>query len=164
MDVTEALFDSWDRQCRIVTAVALRIDDTNRHAKPSLDSMTIEDHVLHICKVRRYWLTKVSPDHGAELSAKFNEELAAREHGLPTLVKLLELSTAAVRHGVQARLALGDEPVGGYAHPVHFLQHMIWHEGWHIGLIFLGLRIAGQEPPMEWEVANVWGEWRTETD
>jgi hypothetical protein len=39
---------------------------------------------------------------------------------------------------------------------------MIWHEGWHVGLIFLALRLAGEEPKQEWEEANVWGEWRIE--
>ena len=38
----------------------------------------------------------------------------------------------------------------------------IWHDGWHVGLIFLGLRLNGQEPPEEWEEPNVWGQWRTE--
>lgn len=39
---------------------------------------------------------------------------------------------------------------------------MIWHEGWHVWLIFLGLRLAEQEPPQEWEEEKVWGEGRTE--
>ena len=40
---------------------------------------------------------------------------------------------------------------------------MVWHDGWHVGLIFLALRLNGQEPPEEWEEPNVWGQWRTET-
>jgi hypothetical protein len=40
---------------------------------------------------------------------------------------------------------------------------MVWHDGWHVGLIFLALRLNGQEPREEWEEPNVWGLWRTES-
>ena len=30
-------------------------------------------------------------------------------------------------------------------------------------IVFLALRLNGQEPPEEWEEPNVWGQWRTET-
>lgn len=59
-------------------------------------------------------------------------------------------------------LGKGVTQFGWYDNPVLFIQHMVWHEGWHIGLIFLALRLAGQEIPEEWEETKVWGEWRTE--
>ena len=31
-----------------------------------------------------------------------------------------------------------------YDHPLLFLQHMIWHEGYHHGQIKLALKAAGQ--------------------
>lgn len=68
-----------------------------------------------------------------------------------------------MRQGIES----GGAPLEGenarYDNPVLLLQHMIWHDGWHVGLIFLALRLNGQEPPEEWEEPNVWGQWRTET-
>ena len=63
---------------------------------------------------------------------------------------------------MEQSLTDGKEKVGFYDNPVLFLQHMIWHEGWHVGLIILGLRLSGEEPPEEWEENHIWGEWRTE--
>jgi len=74
----------------------------------------------------------------------------------------LSASAAAIRAAVSDCLTEGTGPIGGYDHPILFLQHIIWHEGWHVGLISLGLRNASQEPTDVWEEENIWSEWRTE--
>ncbi|RYF13944.1 MAG: DinB family protein [Oxalobacteraceae bacterium] len=161
VNITEALLESWDRQCRIVTAVASRVDETNRDVKPSEDGWPLYHQLAHIHLVRRYWLSQVAPELGSALGESYSDGWQTPITDLDAIKALLEESAKAVREGVRQSLEKG-EPVGGYDHPVLFLQHMIWHEGWHVGLIFLGLRLAGQEPAEEWEEANVWGEWRTE--
>ncbi len=162
MDLTEALLDSWDRQCRIVMAVASRIDDSNMEVKPSEDGWPLYHQLAHIHLVRRYWLSQVAPDRGAALGKTFVDGWKTPIRDLDEICRHLEASAIGVREAVREMLANGTGPVGGYDHPVLFLQHMVWHEGWHVGLLFLGLRRAGQEPPEEWEEAHVWGEWRVE--
>ncbi|RYG49027.1 hypothetical protein EON79_02675 [bacterium] len=162
MDVTEALLESWDRQCRIVDSVAALIDDSNREVKPSEDGWTLLHHLAHIHLVRRYWLSQVVPERGKALGASFSDGWTTPIDDLDGIKSLLKESAVAVREGVRESLENGTGAVGGYDHPVLFLQHMIWHEGWHVGLLFLGLRLAGQEPAEEWEETHVWGEWRTE--
>ena len=45
-----------------------------------------------------------------------------------------------------------------YDHPLLFLQHMIWHEGYHHGQIKLALKLAGHPfddeeiGPLTWDV------------
>jgi hypothetical protein len=39
---------------------------------------------------------------------------------------------------------------------------MVWHEGYHAGLILLALRNAGQEPTEEWDEYNIWALWRVD--
>lgn len=74
-------------------------------------------------------------------------------------IRLAE-SGALVRSWVAEQLQLGSQQVDNYDYPVMYLQHMIWHEGWHYGLLMLALRLAGHEPSEEWECANVWDRWR----
>lgn len=162
MDVTEALLDSWDRQCRIVNAVASRVDETNRHVRASEDGWTLDHHLAHVHRVRQYWLSQVAPERASSLGDAFVADWETPIGNLNVIRGHLEASGGAVREAVRESLAKGVGPVGGYDHPVLFLQHMVWHEGWHVGLLFLGLRRAGQEPPEEWEETHVWGEWRTE--
>jgi uncharacterized damage-inducible protein DinB len=162
MDLTEALLESWDRQSRIVNSLATRVDETTRKAKPSADGMSLDHQLAHIHKVRYYWLSHFSPKHIEGIDDGFIDEWSTPIEDLDEIKKLLEQSGVAVRKAFKEGMANGAAPAGGYDHPVFFLQHMIWHEGWHVGLIFLGLRLAGAEPPEEWEEKNVWSEWRTE--
>jgi uncharacterized damage-inducible protein DinB len=162
MDLAAALLDSWDRQCRIVDAVASKVDESNRNVKPSEDGWPLYHQLAHIHLVRRYWLSQIDPERGNALGKSFTDGWTTPIEDLEAIKALLKESAVAIREAVGEHLKKETGPIGGYDHPVLFLQHMVWHEGWHVGLIFLGLRLAGQEPAEEWEEANVWGEWRTE--
>ena len=166
MDIAEALLDSWDRQCRIVDAVASLIDEANRHVKPSDDGMTLDRQLAHMHGVRRFFLSQVAPEHAAGLVSASADKEGTPLADLDAIKACLKASAAAVRGAVKDALAKGGPMAGEhvvYDNPVLFLQHMVWHDGWHVGLIFLALRLNGQEPPEEWEEPNVWGLWRTET-
>jgi uncharacterized damage-inducible protein DinB len=162
MDTNTALLESWDRQARIVKAVAERVDESNKNAKPSEDGMPLYEQLAHIHLVRRFWLSQLDSERAAALGKSYLKGWQDPIDDLDQIRLLLDESALAIRQVMQGALETGEQEMGGYDHPVLFLQHMIWHEGWHVGLILLGLRLAGQEPPEEWEEANVWGEWRTE--
>lgn len=160
MDLATAILESWDRNRRIVKAVADRIDDTNRNALPSPDGWPIIEHLAHIHEVRRFHLDQLDEDGANSLprpSASGYEDL-----DLNVLRGMLDESAGAVRKAMKEALDEGRVQCGGYDHPLFFLEHLIWHEGWHIALIFLALRLAGQDPPEEWSESRVWGEWRTD--
>ena len=162
MDVTAALLDSWDRQCRIVTALAGRVNESNKLAKPSPDGMPLFEQLAHIHLVRKYWLSQLDPDGSERLGKSYTKGWDGPIEDLDAIKQMLNESATAVRTAVEHALGDSKEKAGFYDNPVLFLQHMIWHEGWHVGLIVLGLRLAGDEPSEEWEETRVWGEWRTE--
>jgi uncharacterized damage-inducible protein DinB len=162
--ITQMLLDSWDRQCQIIDAVASLATEENRHFKPSEDGWSIDRHLAHCHNVRTFWTTQVAPK-SVELERFGVDDAGEITATLETVRSALSQSAALVREVVADGLATGEPLVGEnvtYDNPVLLLQHMIWHEGWHTGLIFLALRLNGQEPPEEWEEPNVWGKWRTE--
>lgn len=167
MDVTDALLDSWDRQCRIVNAVASLIDDSNRKAKPSEDGWPLDAQLAHIHNTRKFWLKQVAPSYAEPLGRSYADDEGTPIADLDELKKLVRDSGVAVGAAVRDALKSGVKPMVSehvtYDNPILLLQHMVWHDGWHVGLIFLALRLNGQEPPEEWEEPNVWGLWRTET-
>ena len=167
MDVTAALLDSWDRQCRIVNAVATLIDEKNRHALPSEDGWALDKQLAHIHNTRKFWLKMVAPTHAEPLGKSYADDQGTPIADVDAIKRYLQESGKAIRAAVEEGLKKGLEPMKGpnatYDNPVLLLQHMIWHEGWHVGLIFLALRLNGQEPQEEWEEPNVWGQWRTES-
>ena len=162
MALQDDFLDSWDRQCEILASVASLLTDANKHFRPSPDSWTIDRHLAHLHNTRTYFLSQVAPDLAADLKTIKDED----EVSLEEIRTALEVSGRAIREVISTGLEAGGPLSGGYVtyeNPVLLLQHMVWHEGWHVGLIFLALRINGQEPPEEWEEPNVWGKWRTET-
>lgn len=163
MDVTEALLDSWDRQCRIVEAVMSRIDESNKHFKPSEDGMALDEQLAHMHNTRKWFLKNVTPERGAALGKAYIDDKGTPVQDLEELKAMVRASGVAVRESTDELIKKGMVTAGFYDNPVLFLQHMVWHDGWHVGLIFLALRLNGQEPPEEWEEEKVWGEWRTET-
>ena len=162
MDVTEALLDSWDRQCRIVNVVAERIDDSNKNLKPAPDSMPIFHQLAHMQNTRRYFLGQLDEEAQKGQISLYKTWDTPPSDELALIRQALKESGEALRKAVAKAIADGNGKAGWYDNPVLYLQHMVWHEGWHIGMIFLALRLAGQEPPEEWEEEKVWGEWRTE--
>jgi uncharacterized damage-inducible protein DinB len=166
MDLAADLLDSWDRQSKIVNSVASLIDDSNRHVKPSEDGMSLDRQLSHMHGVRRYFLSQVAPEYAANLTSASADKEGTPLADLDQIKACLNESAKAVRDAVQEGVKKGGPMAGGnvvYDNAVLFLQHMVWHDGWHVGLIFLALRLNGQEPLEEWEEPNVWGLWRTES-
>lgn len=165
MTLIDQIIDSWNRQCAIVRAVTTRIDDQNRTFKPAEDSYSIDGHLAHMHHTRRYFLNHVAPEEGSKLSRSFLNDDGTEIADIPTLVKNLDESGEAVARVVSHALQAGGNALSGehviYDHPILLMQHLVWHEGWHVGQIMLALRVNGQEPAEEWEEAEMWGNWRT---
>lgn len=128
--------------------------------------MSLDRQLAHMHGVRRYFLSQVAPAHGASLVSAYADKEGTPLAELDAIKACLKASEKAVREAVKEGLERGGPMAGAnvvYDNAVLFLQHMVWHDGWHVGLIFLALRLNGQEPPEEWEEPNVWGRWRTET-
>jgi len=149
MDVTEALLESWDRQCRIVNAVAARVDDANKNAKPSEDGWALGHHLAHMHKVRHYFLEQVAPERSAGLTDTFVDGWETPIQDLFVIKASLVHSGRVVRETVRDSLSAGTQ-LKRYDHPVLFLQHMVWHEGYHFSLIVLAIRNVGVGPEGDW--------------
>ncbi len=166
MELADALLDSWDRQCRIVTSVMTLISEENRHFKPSEDGMSLDRQLTHMHNTRKFFMSQVAPAQAAGLGSAYADKEGTPIADLDAIKACVEASGIAVRAAVKEGLENGGPMASEhvtYDNAVMFLQHMVWHDGWHVGLVFLALRLNGQEPPEEWEEPNVWGLWRTET-
>lgn len=162
MDLTAQILESWDRQALIVNRVAELVTEETRHLLPSPDGMSLERQLVHMGRVRTFFLAMTWPEVAGRWDLWFKEWGQAPPESLDVLRSELRRTGDAVREAVANAIEAGSHPCGGYDNPVLFLQHMVWHEGWHVGLIFLGLRLGGHEPTEEWEEGQVWSVWRTE--
>ncbi len=68
-----------------------------------------------------------------------------------------------MREAVESLIQSGKEMGVHYDHPLLFLQHMIWHEGYHHGQIKLALKVAGHPLDDEEIGPLTWGLWMDKT-
>lgn len=162
MDVTSALLESWTRQCQILTNLTTLLTPELLEAKPSDDGWTIGFHLCHLHSTRRYWHMKAAGLEAPVGPTLFTvtEDDWIPSNDLAEIISRLKESEDLVRSYVSEQIAAGAPAIGHYDHPVLYLQHMVWHEGWHAGLIILALRLAGHEPSEETECALIWDVWR----
>ena len=152
VDLAGIALESWDRQVRIIDNIVSLITPELMDAKSRDGEWTIGEQLCHIHGVRRGWLNEVAPESLAESRSLYTlvgEEYIPNQD-LDLIREQLPLSAATIREVVEKGLQ-DPKPVGPYSHPFFFLQHMVWHEGWHAGSIIHALRANGHEPTDEWD-------------
>jgi uncharacterized damage-inducible protein DinB len=148
-----ALLDSWDRNNMILTNLVRLIPEGGLEARAIEGSPTVGEMLAHIHYVRLVFVEEDAPEFARPLP----DEWVAERNPDRTAEKLND-SAKLVRDAVKSRVEAGREMNLHYDHPILFLQHMIWHEGYHHGQIKLALKLAGrpisnrQAGPVTWRV------------
>ena len=105
------------------------------------DSPSVAQMFTHIHFVRLVFVLEDAPEFARGLP----EEEWTDERDVNRIAQMLEESAQTVRDAVKGRLEANQAMNQHYDHPLLFLQHMIWHEGYHHGQIKLALKLAGSQ-------------------
>jgi len=165
-NLLEALLESWDRNNTILTNLVKSLPEESLQLKPSPTSWPVAVHLSHIHEVRLFWLGQTAPEfaQGVEqLFAKGEPWSLEREpqRDLSKIVAGLNQSRKAVGDAVKTYIEADKPMTGPYSHPVHFLQHMLWHEAYHFGQLMLALKTINHATSEAWQEENIWGVWRS---
>lgn len=150
----EALLDSWDRNNAILVNLLRAVPEQKLAIRAMEGSPSIAQLFTHIHYVRLIFVQEDAP----EFAVKVPKEEWSAECDPRRIEQMLNESARTVRDAVKGRLAAAREMDVHYDHPILFLQHMIWHEGYHHGQIKLALKLAGQPlsnaeaGPISWRV------------
>jgi len=158
-DLLEPVLDSWDRNNTILVSL-LRLLPQNALGTQAVEGgPSVAQMFTHIHYVR---LVFVSEDAPAFASPLPDEEWVS-ELDTERIAQMLNQSAKAVRDAVQSKVQTREPMNLHYDHPILFLQHMIWHEGYHHGQIKLALKLAGK--PIRDETAGpvTWAVWMGKT-
>jgi uncharacterized damage-inducible protein DinB len=152
--VLEALLDSWDRNNIILINLLSAVPEGGLEVSVAEGSPSVARMFMHMHYVRLVFLAEDAPEFAKKLpEGEWRDE---RDRGRVT--EMLKESAKAVRDAVKGRLEAGQELDLHYDHPILFLQHMIWHDGYHHGQIKLALKVAGHAfedeaiGPVTWDV------------
>jgi uncharacterized damage-inducible protein DinB len=149
-----ALLDSWDRNNAILINLIRALPTGGLDARALPDSPSVAQLFAHIHYVRLVFVAEDAPEFAQPLP-----DVEWPDDPDPDrLAQMLTDSARAVRNAVKSKIEAGEEMVHHYDHPVLFLQHMLWHEGYHHGQIKLALKAAGrpitdtEAGPLTWRV------------
>jgi uncharacterized damage-inducible protein DinB len=151
----EALLDSWDRNNIILINLLKALPEGGLEVRPMAGSPSVAQLFSHIHYVR---LVFVSEDAPAEFAMELPKEEWADERDPGRMAQMLKESAQTVRDAVRSKVEAGEQMNLHYDHPILFLQHMLWHEGYHHGQIKLALKLAGrpltdkEAGPISWRV------------
>jgi uncharacterized damage-inducible protein DinB len=151
----DALLDSWDRNNRILVNLLHAVPSGGLEIRAMENSPSIAELFTHIHYVRLVFVSEDAP----EFARPMPKQEWALERDPDRIARMLNDSARVVADAVKSRVESGREMELHYDHPILFLQHMIWHEGYHHGQIKLALKSAGR--PITNEVAGpiTWRIW-----
>ena len=151
----EDLLDSWDRNNKILLGLLNVLPEGGLNVRATEGGPTVAQLFTHMHYVRRVFVEEYAPEFATTLP----ENEWAKESDPGRIAQMLTESARVVRDAVKSRIETGRAMNLHYDHPILFLQHMIWHEGYHHGQIKLALKLAGC--PIDDEVAGpvTWSVW-----
>jgi len=151
----DAVLDSWDRNNTILVNLVLALPAGGLEARVMQSSPSVAELFTHIHYVRLVFISEDVPELAKDLPEQ--EWMDERDPG--RIARMLNDSAQAVRDAVRNRVETGQDMKMHYDHPILFLQHMLWHEGYHHGQIRLALKVTGR-PITDQEAGPVtWGVW-----
>jgi uncharacterized damage-inducible protein DinB len=166
-NLLQPVLDSWERNNTILLNLLKALPEGGLDARAMEGSPSIAFLFSHMHETRYFWLSKTVPELAGNLPNVFRQEGDAYlpERDPQKITAALNASAKAVADTVKDRIETDAAMKGehaSYDHPVLFLQHMLWHEGYHVGQIKLALKAAGHVLSDEQEEKAIWSLWRTE--
>lgn len=155
----DVLLDSWDRNNRILVNLLLVIPPGGLEVRAHEDSPSVGGLFMHMHYCRLIFISEDVP----EFPVTMPEGEWRGERDPDRIAAMLNESAKAVREAVKARLESGRAMDAHYDHPILFIQHMIWHEGYHQGQIKLALKLAGMAIDDEVAGPVTWDVWMDKT-
>jgi uncharacterized damage-inducible protein DinB len=153
-NLLELLLDSWNRNNIILVNLLRALPDGGLEVRAIEGGPSVAELLTHIHYVRLVFVSEDAP----EFAKAVPEKEWNFENDENRIAQMLNDSAQVVRKAVESHVESGREMNLHYDHPILFLQHMIWHEGYHHGQIKLALKLAGhpitdeEAGPVTWDI------------
>ncbi|MCC7185547.1 MAG: damage-inducible protein DinB [Acidobacteria bacterium] len=155
-ELLTAVLTGWDRHNEVLVNLLRALPAHALGARVMDGSPTVASMFSHIHHERLCSVLENVPELGSPKAAGEWRDDRDVEH----LASQLNSSAAFVRDAVARRVDEGRALDQDFAHPLHLIQFLIFHEGYHHGQIKLALKVSGS--PMSDDVAGpvTWQRWR----
>ena len=154
--VLDAVLESWDRNNTVLLNLLSAVPSGGLEARTTESSPSVSEMFMHMHHERMVSVSEEAP----EISANVPDKEWIFEPDPDRISQLLTESAKAVRDAVESKVKSGQAMNLNYAHPIHLIQFLIFHEGYHHGQIKTALKVTGR--PITDDVAGplTWDVWR----
>lgn len=159
MELLDPLLDSWDRNNRILVNLLGVIPDEGLGIRSTPGGHTVAQLFMHLAYNRLAFIEENAPEAGVKAAGEEWVDEPDRER----IARVLDDTSEKVRDVARTYLEAGKPMAMHYDHPLLFLQHMIWHDGYHHGQIKLALQLAGMPVSNAEAGPGTWGVWMRKT-
>lgn len=133
-----AMLDAWDRNNLILKNLLRAVPEAAMETRTAGGTKSLREMFLHMHGTRLFFLSEDAPEFARPLPEGWRE---VRDRG--QIAAMLDESAQAMRDAVQHYVESAQPMRVRFDHPLLFLVHLIWHEGYHHGQIKLALKAAG---------------------
>jgi uncharacterized damage-inducible protein DinB len=150
----EDALDSWERNNRILVNLLRAVPEAGLDVQALPGSPTVTQMFTHMHYLRLLFLSEVAPEFARPVPTREWRNGAS----VAQIAVALQESARAVRDAIEGLMRSGAETKIHYDNPLLFMQHLIWHEGYHHGQIKLALKASGNTfddeaiGPLTWDV------------
>ncbi|WP_438480265.1 DinB family protein [Oleiharenicola lentus] len=152
-----AVLDAWDRNNTVLVNLLRCVPPGGLEARATATSPTVSQMFMHMHHERMISVEEEAP----EIGAKAPPQEWAVELNAERIAECLFASAQCVREAVRRRVEAGRDLDRDYAHPIHLIHLLTFHEGYHHGQIKLALKIAGTPIPDNIAGSVTWHVWRS---
>lgn len=143
----DAVLEAWRRNSAVFANLVRALPEGGLDARDAGGQWTVAHHLAEIHGTHVYWLGRVAPEFAEGLEYLHTDDEGGEsftpERDRERILSVHAQAADAVERAVRTRLEAGQPLEGVYAHPENFLQHMMWHDAYHIGQIMLALKHSG---------------------
>jgi uncharacterized damage-inducible protein DinB len=152
----DAVLEAWDRNNAVLINLVRALPAGGLQARAGAGSPTVAEMVTHLHHERMVSVQENCPEIQVDLPAREWDPEPDPER----IEAMLQASGRLVRRAVQERSLAGRALDRDFAHPLHLIHFLTFHDGYHHGQIKLALKAAGI-PLSDEEVGPLtWAVWR----
>ncbi|MCG3183234.1 MAG: hypothetical protein ICCCNLDF_01320 [Planctomycetes bacterium] len=155
VNLLEPLLDSWRRNNSVLVQTLHSLPECGLAAKAAPDGASVGQYLSHIHYVRLVHVYEDAPEYAVPVPEQEWQALTDRH----ALVRMLEESARVVGAATRGRIDSGKPMNLHYDHPLLMIQHLLWHEAYHLGQIKLALKLSGLAMPDAVAGPVSWGIW-----
>lgn len=153
----DAVLNGWERANAVLLNLLRAIPRDRLDARAMDGSPTVAEMFTHMHHERMISVFENAPEHAGPVPTREWDPEPDPER----IAGLLLESGRRVRAAVEGRTTAGRSLDREFAHPIHLIQFLTFHEGYHHGQIKLALKAAGAPMPDAEAGPLTWRVWRT---